>query len=62
MIEPAKGGEGRALILIVESLSARLLTMFERLKDAKETVTDLALGLVQLGCAVWLLARLVKRK
>jgi hypothetical protein len=36
--------------------------MFERLKDAKETAIDLALALVQLGCAVLLLARLVRRK
>jgi hypothetical protein len=36
--------------------------MFERLKDAKEMAIDLALALVQLGCAVALLARLVRRK
>jgi len=36
--------------------------MFERLKEAKNTAIDLALAFVQLGCAVILLARMVKRK
>lgn len=61
MIKATKGGEGRALVLVC-CVGARLLTMFERLKDAKETAIDLALALVQLGCAVALLARLVRRK
>lgn len=39
-----------------------LSMMMEKLNDVKNTALDLALALVQLGCAVALLARLVRRK